>query len=409
LITNISKLYTLAGAWKKRGRRVARGDLGPVIRDAAVAVEGDRVAWVGAAGDVPAEFRDHEAVDAHGAICLPGLVDCHTHTVFAGSRYGEFEMRSEGRTYLEIARAGGGILSTVEATRRASSEELFEHGEKRLERALRYGVTTVEMKSGYGLDEKTELKMLETIGMLASSCPQTVVSTFLGAHAIPPEFKDRKSEYVELVCDLIPTVAERGLAAFVDVFCEDGFFDLEDTVRILNRAREHGLGMRVHSDEFYALGATEWICANGGASADHLAAVSDEGIAALAGSDTVAVLLPGVSLFLDKPYAPARRLIDSGACVAIATDYNPGSSHTQNILLMTTLACTQMKMTVTEAMCAVTVSGALALGLTDRGRLEAGARADMAFFDVPDISYLPYHFGEDRATMTVCGGELFTL
>ncbi|HDH97432.1 MAG TPA: imidazolonepropionase [Proteobacteria bacterium] len=405
LITNISKLYTFAGAWSKRGRRVAKEDMGPVIRDAAVAIEGKEIAWIGPARELPAELKQRETVDARGAICTPGFVDCHTHTIFAGSRHAEFEMRSEGKTYLEIAREGGGILSTVEATRRASKDELVEIGRRRLDAALKYGITTVEIKSGYGLNETDEIKMLEASRALADERPQTVVSTFLGAHAIPPEYRDRKVEYVELVCDLIPEIAERRLADFVDVFCEDGFFDLDDTVRILERAREHGLGIKVHSDEFRSLGATEWICKNGGASADHLAAVSDEGIEALASSDTVAVLLPGVSLFLNKPYAPARRLIDAGARVAVATDYNPGSSHTQNILLATTLACTQMQMTVAEAMCAITVSAAIALGLFDRGRLEAGARADMAFFDVPDISYLPYHFGEDRAVMVVCGGE----
>lgn len=409
LITNISKLYTFVGAWKKRGRKITDDDIGPIIENAAIALEGNRIIWVGRRKDVPDDLKRLKEFDAEGSICLPGFVDCHTHLVFSGSRHKEFEMRAKGASYLEIAQAGGGILSTVKATREASKDELYELARSRLERATSYGITTIEIKSGYGLDQETEVKMLEVMDKLNRSCPQTIVPTFLGAHAIPPEFRDKKSGYVELVCDMIPMIAGKNLAKFVDVFCEKGFFDLEDTIKILTRAKEFGLGIKVHSDEFYSLGATEWICANGGASADHLIAITDKGIEALSKSNTVAVLLPMTSLFLDKPYAPARKLLDSGACVAIATDYNPGSSHTQNIILATTLACAQMKMTVAEAMSAITVGGALACGLYDRGRVEVGARADLSCFDASDISYLPYSFGEIRARLVICGGKISAL
>lgn len=407
LITNISKLYAFVGAWNKRGRKIADGDVGPIVEDAAIVVEDDKIAWVGQRKDVPDDLKKkYYEFDCSGAICLPGFVDCHTHLVFSGSRHKEFGMRSSGKSYLEIAQAGGGILSTVKATREASRGDLYSILKLRLERATGYGITTVEIKSGYGLEQETEVKMLEVMRELDNDCSQTVVPTFLGAHAIPPEFKDKKSEYVELVCEMIPMIAGKNLARFVDVFCEKGFFDLDDTIKILTRSKEFGLGIKVHSDEFYPLGATEWACANGGVSADHLVAVTDAGIEALSRSNTVAVLLPTTSLFLDKPYAPARKLLDSGATVAVATDYNPGSSHTQNIILAATLACTQLKMTVAEAISAITVGGALACGLYDRGRIEVGARADMSFFSIPDISYLPYSFGEERASAVICGGKI---
>jgi len=406
LIANISKLHTFNRAWIKRGRKLNNDDIGPVIKDAAIAISGDKIAWVGRRKDLPSEFKKLKKFDAHGAICLPGFVDCHTHLVFAGSRHKEFEMRAGGKTYSEIAQAGGGILSTVRATRDAAKDELFSLAKSRLERAKSYGITTVEIKSGYGLDQETEVKMLKVINELAKNCPQTIVPTFLGAHALAPKFKGKKSEYVEQICEMIPLVAGKNLARFVDVFCDKGFFELDDAIKIFSRAKEFGLGIKVHSDEFYSLGATEWICANGGTSADHLIAVTDEGVNALSKSNAVAVCLPMTSLFLGKSFAPARKLLDAGACVALATDFNPGSSNAQNIVLATTIACSQMKMTVAEALCATTVSSALACGLYDRGRIEAGARADMAFFDAADISCIPYSFGEQRASATICGGKL---
>ncbi len=367
-----------------------------VIEDGAIGIEGNQIAWVGSSDDIPPDWEDVYELDHEGVIVLPGLIDSHTHPVFAGQRADEFEARLRGKTYLEIAKAGGGILKTVNATRGASSEELQYLTEERIIEAMRFGVTTMEAKSGYGLTTASELKSLEVLKTLNSELPIDIIPTFMGAHDIPPEYKDRTDEYVDLVCqEMIPAVAENNLAVFCDVFCEEGYFSVAQTRRILEAGLAHGLLPKIHAEEFTDLEGAIMAAELGAVSADHLLHLSDKGIYVLAESDTVATLLPGTAFYLRmKEYAPARKLLDAGAQVALATDFNPGSCMSQNIQLMMTLGCLQMGMLPHEVIRAVTLNAAKAVGKAhDRGSLTPGKRADMAVFAVSSYNELLYHFG----------------
>jgi imidazolonepropionase len=358
--------------------------------------------------EMPAVPPGATLIDARNQIILPGLVDSHTHLVFAGSRCDEFEQRLAGVSYQELASRGGGIHATVRHTRAASKPELKELTRVRLDRMLKLGITTVEIKSGYGLTLEDELKCLEVVAELQSEQPCELVPTFMGAHEVPADFQDRRADYLRLVVEqMIPIVAQRRLAEFCDVFCEQGVFSVEDSELILAAARRHGLGRKVHADEFTPLGGAQLAARLGAVSADHLLKITDSGIAALRESGTVATLLPGTAFFLGLPYAPARRLIDAGVPIALATDANPGSCMTENLWLIGTIACTQMKMLPAEVVTALTLNAAAALGRSDRlGSLEVGKQADLIICDGPDYRQLFYHFGTNHVRTVIKSGRV---
>jgi imidazolonepropionase len=409
LFVNASQVVTCAGP--ARGRRGPEMSDAGVQTDVAVAVAGSSIAGVGSIADLRSRFAGAEEYDCNGGVLTPGFVDSHTHGVFGKPRYEEQEMRAAGMDYMEIARRGGGIHSSVRDLRQRSEDELFVLAEHRLRRLASYGTTTVEVKSGYGLTLEDELKTLRVIARLAKVLPLRVVPTFLGAHEIPLEHRTSSATrraYVDLVVrEMIPTVARENLAVFADVFCETGVYTVDETREILTAARGCGLQMKLHADELTSAGGAELAASLGATSADHLAAVSDAGIEALAQSSTVATLLPGTMLFLGKPkQAPARRFIDSGVPVALATDFNPGTSPTANVSLILTLGVSQLKMSVAEVMVAATVNGAAALALADRvGQIAPGFAADLALFDVTDVRELPYWYGDNRCVATFVGGK----
>jgi imidazolonepropionase len=386
-----------------------------IIEDAFVWIRNGEVSATGTMTGLPPEAAglledpaDPRVFDGSGCVALPGLVDSHTHAVFGATREHEFEQRLAGATYQEIAASGGGILFSVRDLRSLEEDQLVAVSRPRLAAFARFGVTTVEVKSGYGLTVEDELKTLRAIRRLsADDTLPRLVPTFLGAHAIPAEFASDREGYVRLVVEeMLPAVAEEGLAAFCDVFCEEGAFTLRESERILERAAELGLGLKIHAEEFTALGGATLAARLGAISADHLVAVDDRGIAALAASPTVATLLPGTSLFLKLGrHAPGRALADAGATLAVATDFNPGSSMSQNLPLMVPLACLNLGLTIAEAVRAVTRGGALAVGRPELGSLVASSPGDVAVFDTPDVRNLAYHYGVPRAVLTARAGR----
>ena len=376
------------------------------ILGGAIAVGGGRIVDVGVEERIRDTYRAAETIDADGGVICPGLVDPHTHAVFAGSRHAEFGMRMRGATYLEILAAGGGIHSTVTATRAAPLEELVASALPRLDRALRLGVTTMEVKSGYGLDVETEIKILEAVRQLNGLQPIRLVPTFLGAHVVPREYADRRGEYVDLlVSAVIPEVARRGLAVACDVFLDRGAFDVAEARAILEAGIAHGLRPKIHAGQFTDLGGPELVAELGGTSADHLEVISDRGVAAMAAAGVTAVLLPGAAFSLRDGFPSGRRLADAGVRVALATDNNPGSSRTENLPLMAAMGATRMGLTCAEAWRGVTANAAAALGLSDDvGRLVPDLRADMAILRIPDFRVLIYHFGVNHTAAVVAGG-----
>ncbi|HZE08943.1 MAG TPA: imidazolonepropionase, partial [Gemmatimonadaceae bacterium] len=352
------------------------------------------------------EFRKYEPIACNacfyacrGGVLTPGLVDSHTHAVFGKPRFEEQELRAAGHDYMEIAVRGGGIHASVLDFRSRSEDELYGLALLRLRALASYGTTTVEIKSGYGLSVEDELKALRVIARLAAATPMRIVATWLGAHEIPHEYRSsgtQRTEFLRLLIEeLLPKVKDQGVARFADVFCEPGVFTVDETRSILDASRRAGLGLKLHADELEPYGGAELAASLGAASADHLAAISDEGIRAIAKSTTVAALLPGTMLFLGKPrQAPARRLIDAGAAVALATDFNPGTSPTVNFPLILTLGVSQLRMSVAEVMVAATVNGAAALGLAGEiGQIAPGFAADLALFQITDVRELPYWYG----------------
>ena len=404
LFVNASQVVTCAGAARaRRGAELAHCE---ILNAAAVAVDGESIVAVGAAADLSMRYPDADSIDCDRRVLMPGLIDSHTHAIFGKPRYEEQELRAAGADYMEIARRGGGIHASVRDLRARGEEELYQLASARLARLASYGTTTVEVKSGYGLSLEDELKILRVARRLGESQPVRIVPTFLGAHEIPIEARVTpagRADYVtSLVSAMIPRVAADGLAQFVDVFCEPGVFTVEESRSILSAARQAGLHLKLHADELRPSGGAQLAVELGATSADHLAAISHDGIRALAASETVATLLPGTMLFLGKDrQAPARALIEAGAAVALATDFNPGTSPTTNFPLILTLAVSQLRMSVSEAILAATVNGAAALGIADRvGQIAPGFSADLALFDCDDVRELPYWYGDNRCRAT---------
>jgi imidazolonepropionase len=383
-----------------------------IIRNGSVAVKDGKIFWVGKTDElsksVTLKGRGKE-IDATGKVVMPGLIDSHTHLVFAGSREQEFELRIQGLSYLEIAERGGGILSTVEATRKASFEELLSLGKKRLDRMLSKGVTTIEAKSGYGLSAQDELKILKVAKVLNESHPIDIIPTFLGAHTVPKEFINDRKRYIDLLIqEMIPKVAQEGLAEFCDVFCEEKAFSLEESRKILEVGKRYGLKPKIHADQLSSGGGAELAAEVGAFSADHLEYVSPIGIERMAEKGVSAVLLPGASFFLSmKKFPPAREMIEKGVAVALATDLNPGSSMTESLPLMMTMGCTMLKMTPKEVIQATAIDAAKSMGRENKiGSLDIGKQADVLVLDIPNYRYLPYHFGVDHVEMVIKKGKV---
>lgn len=407
LIYDAAQLLTMASPeGPKRGE--AMRDLG-LIPSGAVAIRDGRVLDVGPSVELCAQVRATRTLSAAGNLVMPGFVDPHTHLVWAGERADEFEMRVAGATYMEIMAAGGGIMNTVRHTRAASLDELVDQTRFRLGRMLAHGTTTVEIKTGYGLNTQDELKQLRAINRLRTEMPVTLVPTFLGAHAIPAEYRGRADAYVDLVVEeMLPAMAaEEAPPLFCDVFCEDGAFSLQQSRRLLEEARALGFGLKIHVDEFKPLGGTRLAVELGATSADHLVCTPPDEIELLARSDTVAVALPGTPFGLGHhDYTPARALVDAGGCVALATDCNPGTCWCESMQLMIALACRYMGLTLAEAISAATINSAHAIGLGDEvGSLEPGKRADLIVLGVPSYPHLAYRFGTNLVQAVVAGGQ----
>lgn len=381
------------------------------IRDGAIAVEGDRIAWVGRMKHLPGkpETLATHVRDARGRWITPGLVDCHTHLVYGGNRAREFELRLEGASYEEIAKAGGGIISTVKATRAALEEELLESASIRLEQLLGEGVTTVEIKSGYGLDTETELKMLRVARRLGEQHAVTVKTTFLGAHALPPEYKDRADDYIDLVCsEMLPAAAEEGLADAVDAFCEGIAFSPEQTEKLFQTAARYGIPVKLHADQLSDLNGAGLAAKYHALSADHLEYTNEDAAKAMGKAGTVAVLLPGAFYFLrETKFPPMEAFREHGVDIALATDSNPGSSPVTSLLLMLNMACTLFRMTPEDALAGITRNGAKALGLGDHvGTLTVGKQADFVLWDVEEPAELAYRFGHNPCAGVVHAGHV---
>jgi imidazolonepropionase len=426
LIHGAAQLLTLASEGPKRG--AAMGELG-IIENGAVVIKDVLIALVGPTAEVRGQVAAAEEIDAAGKVVMPGFVDPHTHLVFAGDRAGEFEQRVKGVTYMEIMAAGAGIMSTVRATRAASVEQLVEESRARLDRMLAHGTTTAEAKTGYGLDTENELKVLEAIRRLDAEHPVDLVPTFLGAHAVPAEYQGRADEYVDLVVEqMLPRARDKGqgirdkavftpsllslvpspLPLFCDVFCDEGAFTLEQSRRVLEAARDLGFGLKIHADEFRPLGGTRLAVELGAVSADHLVCTPDDEIELLAKSYTIAVALPGTPFGLGHhEYTPARRIIDAGGALALATDLNPGTCWCESMQFIIALACRFMEMTPAEAIAAATINAAHAVGLGHGvGSLEVGKKADVLVLDVPDYRHLAYRFGVNLVDKVIKGGAL---
>lgn len=405
LIENAQQIITC----HTRGHRVKSGkfqsELG-VIENASVYSEKGTIKWIGKTVPAAIKRSAKKKIDGKNKIVMPGFVDSHTHLVFAGDRANEFSMRIQGRTYEEIAKAGGGIISTVKAVRKASKQELKKLAIERINSSIRFGVTTIEAKSGYGLDSANELKMLEVINELKKEIPIEIFATFLGAHAFP---KDKtKEEYIEeILYEIIPQVAKRKLAVFIDAFCEKNYFSVKETESILQQGIKFGLIPKLHVNQFYSIGGIKAAVNSNAISVDHLEVMSPKDFTALKESKTIACLMPTVSYFLDIPYAPARKLINNNIPVALATDFNPGSAMTENIQLVMSMAVQMLKMNIEETINAVTINGAAALGISHRtGSIEPGKQADMLIFDVPDYKQILYHFGVNLIDKVIRSGKV---
>lgn len=399
VLRNIGQLATCPA-------NAAQQDAG-LIDDAALVFEDSTIRWVGPEQHLPESFADHHSVDCHQGLVIPGLIDCHTHLCFGGWRGDEFVMRLQGRSYQDIAAAGGGIRSTVTATRSDSADQLIEKALHSLKEMLDLGVTTVECKSGYGLEADTELKQLAVYRQLDECQPVDLIASFLGAHMVPDEYLQRREDYIHLLCNtMIPAVAEQNLAQFCDIFVEEGAFNINEAGKILAAARQAGLGLKVHADQLSNGGGAKFAAELNAVSAEHLEYADEEGIKALAQAGTVAVSLPLASLYLRERYLPARKMLEAGVRVAVATDFNPGSAPSYHLPLAMTLACINQRMTPQEVLMAVTTVAARAIAAERKiGSLLPGYAADIAIIDAPSVNHWLYHFRANACTGVVKSGQ----
>ncbi|MEK6325531.1 MAG: imidazolonepropionase [Acidobacteriota bacterium] len=408
IIENVFQLVTLAGPARPRAGAEMR-DLA-IFNDGAVLARDGVIVAVGAASEVELQAGANALrIDARHSVVMPGFVDAHTHPVFAGTREDEYEKRVSGLTYQQIASQGGGIRSTVRKTREASEDELFEMALPRVRWLLEHGTTTIEAKSGYGLTVDDEVKILRVIQRLNAETPLELIPTFLGAHEIPDEYRDARADYIRLVTDeMLPRVAAEGLAHYSDVFCESHVFTVDESRLVLARAKALGLGVRLHAEQLSLSGGAGLAGELGAATADHLEWIDDEGITALARKGVIAVLLPGAVFNLGLTrYAPARAMIEAGVAIALATDFNPGSSPTPSMQMILSIACTQMQMSPAEAVTAATINGAYSLDCGARlGSLEPGKQADLVVFDCRDYRQIPYFFGVNHASVVIKSGAI---
>jgi len=406
LIINAKELLTLAGSKKPRtGSEMSELS---IINSGAIAIKDDTIIDVGSTEDLLKKYEDpSKIIDASDKVVMPGFVDPHTHPVFTETRENEFEMRIMGKSYVEISQSGGGIRSSIAGVRETSEEELYMLAAKRINKIISNGTTTLEAKSGYGLSTESEIKMLKVIKKLNENLPIDIIPTFLGAHEFPIKYKDDKEKYINILMnEMMPKVRELELAEYCDIFTEDHVYNIEQSRRILNRAKELGFKIRMHADELKPIGGAKLAAEVGAVSADHLGVASDEGIKAMRDNGVIAILLPGTIFSLGmKSYARARDMIEAGLAVALATDYNPGSCNCDSMQFIITLACLQMKMTPAEAICASTINAAYSLELGDKiGSLEIGKKADILIMDMPSFQFLPYHFGSNNVDTVIKDG-----
>lgn len=407
LIRHASELVTCRGKAPRRGGEM--NDAG-IIKDGAVLMCDDKIEAVGTTSQVEAgiNLEECQIIEAQGRTVLPGFVDSHTHFIFGGFRADEFAWRMKGDSYMSIMERGGGINATVTATRQASQEELEALGRERLDAMLEFGVTTVEGKSGYGLDCETELRQLRAMKQLNETHPIDIVPTFLGPHSVLPEYKGRQREFLDKqITEVLPLVKAENLAEFADIFCEDNVFSVEDSRYYLNRAKEMGFKLKLHADEMVPLGGAELAAEVGAVSADHLLQASDEGIRRMAEKGVISTLLPATAFCLKEPFARGRKMIDEGCAVAIASDLNPGSCFTNSIPLLIALGCIYMQLSIEEVITALTINGAAAVGRADTvGSLEPGKKADAVILKYPSIQYLPYHTGINLVQTVLKNGKV---
>ena len=404
IIKNASELVTCRGKAPKKGSDMS--NIG-IIYNGSVVIEDGIIVDVDEASNISSRYdeSEYEVIDASEKAVLPGFIDSHTHLIFGGYRADEFSWRLRGDTYMSIMERGGGITSSVRATRSTVLEEFVETGRKRLDKMMAFGVTTVEGKSGYGLDEETEIRQLEAMRILNESHPVDIAATFLGPHSVLPEWKGKEDEFIDYMIEVMKKVRERNLAEFADIFCEKNVFSIEQSRRFLKSAKEMGLKLKIHADEIVRLGGAELAAELGAVSADHLLQASDEGIRMMAENNVVATLLPATAFCLKEDYARARDIIDSGCSVALATDFNPGSCFTNSIPLVIALAAIQMRMSVEEIITALTINAASALSRQDSiGSIEAGKKADIIILEFPSIHFLPYHAGVNIVETVIKNG-----
>lgn len=406
IIKNASELVTCKGNGPKHGKSMT--DIG-ILHNGCVVIENDVILDVGTTENILNKYNqnDYKVIDASDKAVLPGFIDSHTHLIFGGYRADEFSWRLRGDTYMSIMERGGGITSSVRATRNTSLDEFINIGKKRLDKFMAMGVTTVEGKSGYGLDCDTEIKQLEAMKKLNENHPIDVVSTFLGPHSVLPEYKGKEDEFINYMIEVMHNVVENNLAEFADIFCEKNVFTVEQSRRFLSKAKSMGLKLKIHADEIVQLGGTELAVELGCTSADHLLQASDEGIKMLSESNTVATLLPATAFCLKEEFARGRHMIDSGCAVALATDFNPGSCFTNSIPLVIALAALQMRMSIEEIITALTINAAAAVGRSNQvGSIEIGKKADIIILEFPSIHFLPYHAGVNIVETVIKNGEI---
>ncbi len=407
ILTNINELITCKGHAPKSGKEMNNVGL---IKKGCVVIKNGRIIAVGKTSELLSQYniKDYESIDCSNKAVLPGFIDSHTHFIFGGYREDEFLARAKGDSYMDILKRGGGISNTVKSTREASLDELIKLGRRRLDSMLEFGVTTVEGKSGYGLDYDTEIKQLKAMRELNNIHQVDIISTFLGAHSVPMEYKGSEKKYLDfLINEVLPTVKKENLAKFIDIFCEQGVFNIEQSKYYLTKAKEMGFSLKIHADEIVRLGGTELAASLNAITADHLLNASKEGIKALAKSNVIATLLPTTAFSLKEKYANAREMINSNCAIALATDFNPGSCFTNSIPLVIALGVLHMNMSINEVITALTINGAAALDIQDEvGSIEVGKKADLIILDYPSIDFLPYNIGINIVKTVIKSGKI---